>query len=106
MDKGVGQFVLEHVLQLGSHAAAAGDRNAQLAIVNAAGPGGSLGYVEELGVGVENDGNVFAGRVIKLAPQIAILIFQRVEQVALQSQRSLGALVAQNKMPAIALDRK
>jgi hypothetical protein len=65
--------MFEDSSKLGRDARDAADGNAQLAIVDGAGPGRRAGNVEERLLGVERDRDVVAGRVSEIAHQVVIL---------------------------------
>src|ERR1039457_7376436 len=68
--------------KLGRDAGHAADRDAQLAVVDGAAPGGSPRNVEDLPLRVERDGDVVVGRIAKIADEVLILGVERGQQVA------------------------
>ena len=102
-DERVRQFVFEDAGQLGRDALDAADRDAQLAIIDGAAPGGRTGDVENRLLGVERDGDVVVGRVAEIAYQVVILGVEGREQVAAEGLGGVLAFEVEIEVNALAL---
>src|SRR5216683_369297 len=78
-------------------------RDAQLAIVEGAGPGRRTSNVEERLLRVERDRDVVAGRVAEIADQVVILGVEGGEQVAAEGLGSVLAFEVEVEVAAFAL---
>src|SRR5947208_1001733 len=85
------QLMFQNALQFRCHAGNALNRDAQLAVVQAAGPGGRFGNIEKLLLSVERDHHVFPWRIVEVACQLLVLLFQGPEQLALESEGCLAS---------------
>ena len=78
--------MFERVLQFRCHPGNALNRDAQLAVVQSAGPGRRFGNVEELRLSVKRDHDIFPRRIVEVAYQLPILLFQGPQQIACGSR--------------------
>src|ERR1035441_10531688 len=89
--------------KLGRDAGHAADRDAQLAVVDGAAPGGSPRNVEECPLRVEHDGYVVVRRIAKIADEVLILGVERGQQVAAEGLGSVFAFEVEVEVAAFAL---
>ncbi len=97
------QLMFEDTGELRRDARDAADRDAQLAIVDGAGPGRRASHIEERLLGVERDGNVVAGRVAEIADQVVILAVESGEQVAAEGLGRVFSFEVEVEVAAFAL---
>ncbi len=95
--------MFEDAGELGRDAGDAADRDAQLAIVDGAGPGRRSRDVEERLLGVERDRDVVAWRVSEIADQVVILGVEGGEQVAAEGLGGVFSFEVEVEVSAFAL---
>ena len=110
MHERMDQLVLEGAGESRRHARQPLDRNANLAVIDGAGPAGTLRDVGELLRGVENDRDRIARGKVQRVFELPMLPLERFQNLPAECLRNLRAFPAQNEMaafglPETALDR-
>ena len=102
-NKGVSQFMFQNVGEIRGHRVQSADRDSQLAVIDRAGPGGCVGYIEESLFGIQSDEDVIARRAAKIANQVIIVGFEGGDDLGAKGFGSLPALIVQSEMDALPL---
>ena len=68
--------MFQNVGEIRGHGIQAADRDAQLAVIDRAGPRGCVGDIEESLLGIQSDEDVIARRAAEIANQVVIVGFE------------------------------
>ena len=100
MHERMGELVAEHAFQSRRYRSDPANRDAKLAIIQAAGPGRRIGDVGEFLLGVKNDDDVFARFVAELPGNVLVTGLERGQNLLLQLRRRSFALIAEGEVAA------
>ena len=90
--------MLQNVGEIRGHGTQAANRDAQLAVIDRARPGGCVGDIEESLLGIQSDENVVARRAAKVANQVVIVGFEGGDDLGAKGFGSLLAFIVQSEM--------